>query len=105
MDKRSKREKPLLSKLSSKLMSIDKYGETRHLSIAGSNHYPSVLGTLLTLIIFSVMIPFGFNKFIIMRDREDTNFQSTVKERAIDPYEVFTYEQIKVNPVFLFFDS
>ena len=85
MEKSSKKEKSLLYKLSSKLMSIDKYGEARHLSIAGRDTYPSVFGTLLTLIILSVMVPFGFNKFIIMRDREDTNFQSTVKERALDP--------------------
>ena len=55
-------------------MSIDKYGEKKSFSIAGSEAYPSVLGSLLTLIIFAVIVPFGFNKFIIMRDREDTNF-------------------------------
>ena len=73
-------------------MSIDKYGETKSFMIAGNDTYPSVFGTLITLIIFIVIVPFGFNKFIIMRDREDTNFQSTIEERAIGPSEVLTYD-------------
>ena len=58
-------------------MSIDKYGERASFTVAGSKTFPSVMGTLITVIIISVVIPFGFNKFLIMRDREDTNFHTT----------------------------
>ena len=92
MPKQGGKKGSFLSEVSRKLMSIDKYGETKSFSIAGNNTYPSVFGTLITLIIFVVIVPFGFNKFIIMRDREDTNFQSTIEERAIDRSDVLTYE-------------
>ena len=86
-------------------MSIDKFGESPAFQIAGRDTYPSLIGTVLTLIILSVVIPFGFNKFIIMRDRDDTNFQSIVNEAAIQPEEVLPYDQTHANTFFYFTDK
>ena len=86
-------------------MSIDKFGESPTFKVAGRDTYPSTIGAVLTLVILGVVIPFGFNKFIIMRDRDDTNFQSIVNEAAISPEEVLTQEQTHANAFIYFTDN
>ena len=83
-------------------MSIDKYGERPSLTVAGSETYQSILGTLITIIVLSVVIPFGFNKFLIMRDREDTYFHTIIEEQAIGVEGVLSYEQTHANVMFHF---
>ena len=81
-------------------MSIDKYGEQASFTIAGSKTYPSFMGTLITILVISVVIPFGFNKFLIMRDREDTKFHTT--EESLGSEEVLSYEQTHANVMLSF---
>ena len=86
-------------------MSIDKFGESPTFQVAGRDTYPSLIGTVLTLIIVMVVIRFGINKFIIMKDRDDTKYQSVIEDRAIGPDEVLTYDQTHVNAFILFVDQ
>ena len=73
-------------------MSIDKYRESPSFSITGSSGYPSICGTLISLLVLAVVIPYGSNKFFIMKDYEDTNFQSITESNAIDAREEFGFE-------------
>ena len=75
MSQNSKKDKSLLRKLGASIMSIDKYGESATFSIGGKSSYPSIIGTLISILILFVVVPYGFNKFIIMKDYEDTSFQ------------------------------
>ena len=68
------REPPLLTRIGETIMSIDKYGESASFNIAGKRTYPSVYGTFISILIFAVVIPYGTNKFMIMRNYEDTNY-------------------------------
>ena len=86
-------------------MSIDKFGETPTFTVNGRDTYSSLIGMVLTLVILGVVIPFGFNKFIIMREYDDTNFQSIVNEQTVGPEEVLTYDQTHANAFIYFTDS
>ena len=61
-----------------------------------------MLGTLVSLIVLAVVIPYGFNKFFIMKEHSDTSFQSIEVENAIDFREEFSFEQIHTNVLFYF---
>ena len=73
-------------------MSIDKYSESPSFSIQGGSGYPSICGALVSLIVLAVVIPYGSNKFFIMRDYKDTTFQSITEANAIDAREEFGFE-------------
>ena len=88
----AQRKRTLLSRIGEKVMQIDKYGESASFTIAGRSSYPSVYGTIISMLIFTVVIPYGFNKFIVMKNYEDTNFQSITLENAISAYEEIGYD-------------
>ena len=73
-------------------MSIDKYSESPSFSIQGGSGYPSICGAFVSLLVLAVVIPYGSNKFFIMRDYEDTTFQSITEANAIDVREEFGFE-------------
>ena len=66
--------KSLLTKLADSVMRVDKYGETANFSIEGKSTYPSLCGTLVSLAILVVVIPYAINKFVIMKEFNDTNY-------------------------------
>ena len=79
----SKSKKSSLSKLGDKIMSADHYGETAKFNINGQESYPSVVGTIISLLIFAVVIAYGLNKFIIMWEFNDTKHQTVTLENEI----------------------
>ena len=101
MPKNSPTDGSLLSKLGRKFMSIDKFAERPGFSVDGSDTYPSLKGTLLTILVIAVVIPFGFNKFLIMRDREDTYFH-TITEESLRFEELLSYEETNANVMYNF---
>ena len=94
--------RPLLTRIGEIVMQIDKYGESASFNIAGKSSYPSVYGTLISILILFVVIPCGVNKFFVMRDYEDTNFQSIIIENKVSPYKEVGYEQSNLNVMLLF---
>ena len=85
-------------------MQIDKYGESASFNIAGRSSYPSVYGTIISMLILAVAFPYGVNKFVVMKNYEDTNFQSITLENEISAYEEIGYDQTNFN-VMLFFTN
>ena len=83
-------------------MSIDKYGEQSSFNIGGRNTYRSVFGTFVSMVVLLVVIPYGFNKFIVMKEYDDTSFQSITIENAFEEGEEFDYEETKFNLMFMF---
>ena len=99
------KKKNLLSKIGSQMMRIDKFGETASFSIAGRDSYPSFCGTLISIMVLSVVIPYGLNKYLIMQEYEDTSFQSIKVDNAIGIREEFGYDQTNLNYFIFFTDS
>ena len=50
----------------------------------------------------AVVIPYGFNKFFIMKEYGDTNFMTIVDEDAIGIREEFGFNQTRINMMFYF---
>ena len=96
------RRRPLLTRLGQKVMELDNYGEAASFNIAGKSSYPSVYGTLISILILAVVIPYGTNKFIVMRNYEDTNFMSITLESGTSVDEEFGHDQTNLNVMFFF---
>ena len=95
-------KKGLLSKIRSQVLRIDKYGETASFTIKGRDALPSFCGTLVSVMVLAVVLPYGFNKYLIMKDYDDTSFQSITIENAIDYREEFGFDQTNANYFFYF---
>ena len=98
----NRKSNSLLQKIGNKMMSIDKYGEQTSFNIAGNSTYQSVFGTIISIFVLAVVIPYGFNKIIVMKERGDTSFQSITIENAFDHHQEFDFEMTKFNMMFFF---
>ena len=56
----------------------------------------------MSIIVLFVVVPYGFSKFLIMREYDDTDFQSITLENEIDERLEFSYEQTHLNVMFYF---
>ena len=73
-------------------MRIDKYGEQASFNMGGNSSFSSVHGTLISILVLAIVIPYGVNKYLVMKDRDDTNFESITIENAFDSRQRFTHE-------------
>ena len=86
------RKRPLLTRIGETVMKIDKYGESASFNIAGKSSYPSVYGTIISMLVLAVVIPYGLNKFVVMKSYEDTKFQAITLENEISAYEEIGFD-------------
>ena len=86
------RKQTLLSKIGEKVLQIDKYGESASFNISGRSSYTSVYGTIISMLVFIVVIPYGVNKFVVMKNYEDTKFQAITLENEISAYEEIGFD-------------
>ena len=96
------RRRNLLTKLGEKMMEIDKYGESASFNIAGKSSFPSVYGTLISILVLVIVIPYAINKFVVMRNYEDTNFSSITQEDGTSLNEEIGYETHDLNVILSF---
>ena len=96
------RRRNLLTKLGEKMMEIDKYGESASFNIAGKSSYPSVYGTLISILVLVIVIPYATNKFVVMQNYEDTNFSSITLENGTSMKEEIGYETHDLNVMLSF---
>ena len=85
-------------------MAIDKYGESPSFSIEGNRTFRSIYGTIISILVLSVAIPYGVNKFVVMKGREDTSFQSITLDSNISESEEFGHDVTNLNLMFFFTD-
>ena len=85
-------------------MAIDKYGESASFNIDGNRTFRSVYGTVISILVLLVAIPYGVNKFVVMQGRDDTSFQSITLDNNISDTEQFGYADTKLNLMFIFTD-
>ena len=53
----------------------DIFGDQVKFTVDGNETYTSVYGTLVSLVIFAILLPYTVKKFGVMLEREDTRFQ------------------------------
>lgn len=82
----------------SKIMQLDLFGETTGFTIEGSKQYPSIFGTVLSLMIFTLVIIYGQNKVTVFYKKGDNSFQEIVNRNELDPTRVYSNDDINLNP-------
>ena len=69
------KEKNQTKKIGNAIRTLDSFGESASFTtFNGRTKVGSIYGAILTLLIFSVTLLYGVSKFIVLKDREDTNF-------------------------------
>ena len=70
-----KKEKQTISKRISKSYKLlDTFGESVGFTVDGSATHRTCIGSFVSMIVFILVFIYGFEKYFIMMDREDTNF-------------------------------
>ena len=59
------------------------FGETPSFEINGEGSYNTLIGTLLSILILIIVIPYGHRKYVIMNEYNDTNFAEAVVKRSL----------------------
>ena len=93
----TKNKEPTAERIGNVLMRIDLFGETASFDINGRTSYPSVCGSLMSVVIFAAILAYGDKKYRVMLDYEDTMHQTTLKENNFDETKVLTYNQTHLN--------
>ena len=55
---------------------FDKYGESMGFEIDGKGTFPSILGIIISLMVNSVLIGYFYKQFKVVKEYEDTSYQS-----------------------------
>ena len=73
-----------MQKLGKKLLYFELFGEQVSFNIDGQKSHRSVIGLIMSLIIFIVVCNFGRKKFDVMIKKEDTRYQSYIEENGLN---------------------
>ena len=76
---------------------IDVFGETVGFDIGGAGSVKSIFGALLTLITFCIVFIYGSNKFMVMINREGSDFQTVVHSRDLNSSIYFEQNQTNIE--------
>ena len=93
----TKNKEPTANRIGNVLMRIDLFGETASFDINGKTSYPSICGTLMSVVIFAAILAYGGKKYRVMLDYEDTMHQTTQKKNSFDETKVMTFDQMHLN--------
>ena len=84
---------------------LDMFGEKINFNIGGkSSTYKTVRGSFVSIVILSLILIYGTQKFITMYRREATKFQSKIEKSAIPNEKVFTADELDFSIAFGLFD-
>ena len=87
--------------LSSIIKSFDKFGDTVNFNIKnGSPVYRTWPGTVISLIIYSLILIYGGQKFLIMWSFDDTKYEKNIKWESVSIDSVFTADDIDFQVAF-----
>ena len=85
-----------MKRLTSLLKEIDNFGQGVNFTIAKKNTLNTWCGTLLTILIYTVLLFYGFAKAIKVKEYQDTIHWTTVKN-DIAENTTFTFEEMGAN--------
>ena len=74
------------SKFAQLYKSFDIFDEKPGLTVDGEQSYKSMFGATLSIFMFLLVLVYGVNRFLVMKNREDTNNVSSVHAGHF-PYE------------------
>ena len=78
-------------------MRIDSFGESLSFTADGATKYPSGFGTFISFIVILITLSFGYNKFMIMWQYDDTRHQVTTIYNVLDGTDEFNFEESHLN--------
>ena len=74
-------------------MRVDFFGEKASFHIDGEQSYNSIFGAIISIGIIGTIMAYGINKYKIMKNFEETNFQQSMSRGVISDTQVFTFEE------------
>ena len=78
------KKKSSLQKFAHFFKQADQFGETKSFSINGSDSYQSYCGSLLSLVIFGILMTYAIMKGIILLKKEDFKVQEQLVKNGLD---------------------
>ena len=75
------------------LKKLDKFGEKRELTIGGQDSYRSVFGSLLTILIGSLLLAFIVDKYRTVVSRADFQIFEVLQKNNLDRERIFTQNE------------
>ena len=100
MNKKAKR-KSSFQKFANIFKQADQFGETKLFSIDGSDSYQSCCGSLLSLVIFGILMTYAIMKGIILLKKEDFKVQEQLVRNGLDTGRIFSQEEIGFKVFFI----
>ena len=86
-----------MKRLSSKIKRVDAFGEGVGFTIGGEGTHKTCLGTLITILVYAIVLIYGTNKFHKFKERADTTYQTKFHRDGLSATEEFTFEEIGAN--------
>ena len=74
---RRKEKRSVLSNLQSKLLSIDMFGQAAQFDIEGESTYNTCVGSIASILIFLLVVPYAYKKSILMLEMNDTHYSDS----------------------------
>ena len=87
-------------KISNLFKEIDLFGEQIVFQIKGADSYKSVLGAIISVVVITIVLAYGYNKFQIMKNFEGTDYQTITNAKALNSTERFENAETHVNVAF-----
>lgn len=73
-------------------MRIDLFGETASFDIAGKSAYPSMCGTIMSIVVYAAILCYSSKQYNVMVGYEDTTHSTTLKKDGLDKTVDITYD-------------
>ena len=99
MERSNKRGKNSL-KLLDFLKSFDAFGTRAVLNIGGKDSHNTIFGLVMTLMIYALLVAFGFKKFTNLYKKEDTTYHDTLIENKFQMQHGISFEDVEFNFMF-----
>ena len=99
MERSNKRGKNSL-KLLDFLKSFDAFGTRAVLNIGGKDSHNTIFGLVMTLMIYALLVAFGFKKFTNLVKKEDTTYHDTLIENKFQMKHGISFDDVEFSFMF-----
>ena len=86
-----------MEQLVDKFKDLDLFGQGVNLTVKGKDTYRTCFGALLALQIYLTVFLYGFNKYDLLINRQDTSHQSIINANEFKATDPFSLKEIEAN--------
>ena len=80
--------------------SVDAFGQVIQFQAKNKDQYRTTTGSIISLLIYSLVAWFGYNKYAKLMERSDTSYQTSTELSAIEETEPFNLADLGFNLAF-----